>query len=102
MIEIKRNYDADDFTFEAKSEGELLAELHGEIAGDVFNVKSYSGDKFLFDGVSRAAMNNADHEGAVSAVFAQTIPDELMKLVVFGREIPDIAEFFDGKKEKST
>lgn len=102
MIEIKRNYDADDFTFEAKTEGELLAELHGEITGDVFTVKSYSGDKFLFDGMSRAAMNNADHEGAVSAVFTDTIPDELMKLVVFGREIPDIAEFFDGKKEKST
>lgn len=102
MIEIKRNYDAEDFTFEAKSEGELLAELHGEIAEGVFTVKSYSGDKFLFDGMSRAAMNNADHEGAVSAVFSDAIPDELMKLVVFGREVPDIAEFFDGKKEKST
>ena len=102
MIEIKRNYDREDFTFEAKSEGELLAELHGEIADGVFTVRSYSGDKLLFDGVSRGALNNADHEGAVSAVFAETIPDELMKLVVFGREIPDIAEFFDGKKEKST
>ena len=102
MIEIKRNYEAEDFTFEAKTEGELLAELHGEIADGVFTVKSYSGDKLLFDGVSRAALNNADHEGAVSAVFAETVPDELMKLVIFGREIPDIAEFFDGKKEKST
>ena len=102
MIEIKRNRDAEDFTFEAKSEGELLAELHGEITDNVFTVKSYSGDKFLFDGVARSALNNADHEGAVSAVFEETIPDELMKLVVFGREIPDIAEFFDGKKEKST
>ena len=98
MIEIKRNYDTPDFTFEAKSEGELLAELHGEIAEGVFTVKSYIGDRFLFDGVARSALNNADHEGAVSAVFADTIPDELMKLVVFGREIPDIAEFFDGKK----
>ena len=44
MIEIKRNYDAEDFTFEAKSGGELLAELHGEIANGVFTVKSYSGD----------------------------------------------------------
>lgn len=102
MIEIKRNYDTQDFTFEAKTGGELLAELHGEITDGVFTVKSYSGDKLLFDGMSRAAMNNADHEGAVSAVFAQTIPDDLMKLVVFGREVPDIAEFFDGKKEKST
>ena len=102
MIEIKRNSDTEDFTFEAKTGDELLAELHGEIADGVFTVKSYSGDKFLFDGVSRAAMNNADHEGAVSAVFAETIPDELMKLVIFGREIPDIAEFFDGKKDKST
>ena len=98
MIEIKRNYDTEDFTFEAKTEGELLAELHGEIADGVFTVKSYIGDKFLFDGVARSALNNADHEGAVSAVFEDTIPDELMKLVVFGREIPDIAEFFDGKK----
>ena len=102
MIEIKRNYEANDFTFEAKTDGELLAELHGEIADGVFTVKSYSGDKLLFDGVARSALNNADHEGAVSAVFARTVPDELMKLVVFGREIPDIAEFFDGKKEKST
>ena len=98
MIEIKRNYDAEDFTFEAKTEGDLLAELHGEIADGVFTVKSYSGDKFLFDGVARSALNNADHEGAVSAMFADTVPDELMKLVIFGREIPDIAEFFDGKK----
>lgn len=102
MIEIKRNYEANDFTFEAKTDGELLAELHGDIADSVFTVKSYSGDKFLFDGVARSALNNADHEGAKSAVFAETIPDELMKLVVFGRDIPDIAEFFDGKKEKST
>ena len=102
MIEIKRNYEANDFTFEAKTEGELLAELHGDIADGVFTVKSYSGDKFLFDGVARSSLNSADHEGAVSAVFAETIPDELMKLVVFGREISDIAEFFDGKKEKST
>lgn len=102
MIEIKRNYDASDFTFEAKSGGELLAELHGEITDSIFTVRSYSGDNFLFDGVARSALNNADHEGAVSAVFADTIPEELMKLVVFGREIPDIAEFFDGKKEKST
>ena len=98
MIEIKRNYDTEDFTFEAKTEGDLPAELHGEIADGVFIVKSYIGDKFLFDGVARSALNNADHEGAVSAVFEDTIPDELMKLVVFGREIPDIAEFFDGKK----
>ena len=98
MIEIKRNYDASDFTFEAKTEGELLAELHGEITDKVFTVKSYSGDKFLFDGVARSALNNADHEGAVSAVFADTVPEELMKTVAFGREIPDIAEFFDGKK----
>ena len=102
MIEIKRNYDAEDFTFEAKSDGELLAEIHGDIADGIFTVKSYSGDKYLFDGVARSALNNADHEGAKSAVFTDTIPDELMKLVVFGREIPDIAEFFDGKKEKST
>lgn len=98
MIEIKRNYDAEDFTFEAKADGELLAELHGEIRENVFTVKSYGGDKLLFDGVARSALNNADHEGAVSAVFADTIPDELMKTVIFGREIPDIAEFFDGKK----
>ncbi len=99
MIVIKRNYDAEDFCFEAKCEGELIADIHGEIKDKVFTVKSYNGDKFLFDGVLRSALNNADHEGAVSAVIADTIPDEFVKTFVGGRRLESIAEFFDGKKE---
>lgn len=95
MIEIKRNYDAADFVFEAKTEGELLADIHGEITDSVFHIKSYSGDKYLFDGLCRGALNNAEHEGARSAVIEETVPDWLLMLFNYSREIGSISEFFE-------
>ena len=98
MSEIKRNYDADDFVFEAKTNGELLAELHGKIAEGVFNISGYDGDKYLFDGVCRAALNNAEHEGAKSAVIEESVPEWLLMLFGYKREIPSVAEFFENDK----
>lgn len=99
MVEIKRNYEAADFSFEAKTNGELLAELHGEIIDGVFHIRSYNGDKYLFDGVCRGALNNAEHEGAVSAVIEETVPDWLLMLFGYERDIPSISEFFDSEKK---
>ena len=98
MVEIKRNYEAEDFSFEAKTDGELLAELHGEITDGVFHINSYNGDKYLFDGVCRGALNNAEHEGAGSAVIEETVPDWLLMLFGYEREIDSISEFFDSEK----
>lgn len=95
MVEIKRNYQAEDFTFEAKTDGELLADIHGEIVDGVFHIKSYNGDKYLFDGVCRGALNNAEHEGAKGAVIEETVPDWLLMLFNYSREIPSISEFFE-------
>lgn len=97
MVEIKRNYEAEDFSFEAKTDGELLAELHGEISEGVFHIRSYDGDKYLFDGVCRGALNNAEHEGAVSAVIEDTVPDWLLMLFGYEREIASISGFFDSE-----
>ncbi len=97
MVEIKRNHDSEDFVFEAKTNGELLAELHGEIVEGVFHILKYSGDKYLFDGVCRAALNNADHEGASSAVIEDSVPEWLLMLFGYKRNIPSIGEFFESE-----
>lgn len=98
MLEIKRNYNSEDFSFEAKTDGEILAEIHGEIIDGVFHINSYSGDKYLFDGVCRAALNNAEHEGALSAVLENTVPDWLLMLFGYKREIESISRFFEEEK----
>lgn len=95
MVEIKRNYEAVDFCFEAKTEGELLAQLHGDIEEGVLRIKTYEGDQYLFDGVCRASLNNAEHEGAVSAVIEETVKDFLLMLFGYEREIGSISEFFE-------
>lgn len=97
MVEIKRNHEAPDFLFEAKENGEITASLHGEITDSVFHVLSYDGDKYLFDGVCRGALNNAKHDGAASAVIEDTVPDWLLMLFGYKREIPSISDFFEEK-----
>lgn len=97
MVEIKRNRGAKDFVFEAKTNGELLAELHGEITEGVFRILKYGGDKYLFDGVCRAALNNAEHEGASSAVIEDSVPEWLLMLFGYKREIPSIGKFFESE-----
>ncbi|MCM1054716.1 MAG: hypothetical protein NC394_04250 [Bacteroides sp.] len=98
MVEIKRNYGAEDFSFEAKTDGELLAALHGEIYDGVFHIRTYEGDKYLFDGVCRGALNNAEHEGASSAVIEETVPDWLLMLFGYERDIDSISGFFENEK----
>ena len=98
MVEIKRNPSARDFCFEAKTDGELLAELHGEIIDSVFHIKTYSGDQYLFDGVCRASLNNAEHEGASSAIIEETVKDYLLMLFGYEREIGSISNFFEQEK----
>lgn len=98
MVEIKRNYNSPNFVFEAKTNGELLAELHGEINDGVFHIRKYGGDKYLFDGVCRAALNNAEHEGAKSAVIEEEVAEWLLMLFGYKREILSIADFFEDKK----
>lgn len=95
MVEIKRNRSAEDFCFEAKTDGELLAQLHGEIADGVFHIRTYDGDQYLFDGVCRASLNSAEHEGARSAVIEETVKDYLLMLFGYEREIGSISEFFE-------
>lgn len=94
MIEIKRNFDREEFVFEAKSGGEFLAEIGGEITEGVFLIKSYAGDETLFDGMVRSALNGADHAGAKSALFAESIDGNLLKKNGYHREIESILRFF--------
>lgn len=97
MIEIKRNPEAPDFLFEAKENGEITAALRGEITDGIFHILSYEGDKYLFDGVCRGALNNAEHEGAASAVIESTVPDWLLMLFGYSRDITSISDFFEEK-----
>lgn len=95
MIEIKRNYDFSDIVFEAKEKGEITAIMKGGIDEEgVFHIVHYEGDKYLFDGVCRATLNHAEHEGALSAVIEPTVPDWQLMLFDYKREIPSISEFF--------
>lgn len=95
MIEIKRNYDCSDIVFEAKEKGEITAVMKGSIDGErIFHIAHYEGDKYLFDGVCRASLNNAEHEGAISAIIEPSIPDWQLMLFDYKREIPSISEFF--------
>ncbi len=96
MVEIKRNYDSDEFLFQAKENGEITASLYGEISEGVFHIRRYEGDKWLFDGVCRGALNNAEHEGAVSAVIEEGVPDWQLMLFGYTREIDSISGFFEG------
>lgn len=97
MVEIKRNPSSPDFLVEAHENGETTASLHGEIADGVFHILSYEGDKYLFDGVCRAALNCAEHEGARSAVIEDGVQDWLLMLFDYKRDIPSIWDFFEGK-----
>ena len=98
MVEIKRNYDYPDIVFDAKENGEITAAMKGSIDDDgVFHITQYEGDKYLFDGVCRASLNNAEHEGAMSAVIEPTVPDWQLMLFGYKREIPSISDFFEEK-----
>lgn len=98
MVEIKRNPSAGDFCFEAKTDGEILAQLHGEIIDGVFHIKTYDGDQYLFDGVCRASLNSAEHEGASSAVIEETVKDYLLMLFGYKRKINSISSFFENEQ----
>lgn len=98
MVEIKRNCDLPDIVFEAKENGEITASMKGDIRENVFHITLYEGDKYLFDGVCRASLNNAEHEGAASAVIEQSVPDLFLMLFNYKREIPSISDFFEEKK----
>lgn len=97
MIEIKRNPSLPDIVFEAKEKGEIIAAMKGEIKEGVFHITSYEGDKYLFDGMCRASLNNAEHEGAASAVIEASVADWLLMLFNYKREIPSISVFFEEK-----
>lgn len=97
MVEIKRNPSSSDFLVEAHENGEITASLQGEITEGVFYILSYEGDKYLFDGVCRAALNSAEHEGAKSAVIKDSVPDWLLMLFGYKRGIPSIWDFFEEK-----
>lgn len=97
MVEIKRNYNLPDIVFEAKEQGEITAYMKGSISEEVFHITEYEGDKYLFDGVCRASLNNAEHEGAISAVIENTVPDFLLMLFGYSRDIPSISDFFEEK-----
>ena len=94
MIEIKRNYELPDIVFEARENGEVAASMKGSISDGVFRITEYRGDKYLFDGVCRASLNNAEHEGAASAVIEPSVPDWQLMLFGYKREIPSISDFF--------
>lgn len=97
MVEIKINSSSSDFLTEAKENGNITASLRGEIIDGVFNILTYEGDKYLFDGVCRAALNGAEHRGARSAVIKDSVPDWLLMLFGYERNIPSIWDFFEGK-----
>lgn len=97
MVEIKRNYEAEDFVFEATENGKPAAVLYGKIIDSVLHIVRYTGDKYLFDGVCRGALNNAEHEGADSAVIEESVPDWLLMLFNYKRSITSISDFFEEK-----
>lgn len=97
MVEIKRNYDLPPIVFEANENGKIAASMKGSIIDGVFHIIEYQGDKYLFDGVCRASLNNAEHEGAVSAVIEQSVSDWQLMLFGYKREITSISDFFEEK-----
>ena len=97
MVEIKRNYDLPNIVFEAKEKGEIVASMKGSFIEGIFHITEYQGDKYLFDGVCRASLNNAEHEGAASAVIEQSVPDWQLMLFGYKREIPSVSDFFEEK-----
>ncbi|MDE6580667.1 MAG: hypothetical protein K2K41_09060 [Ruminiclostridium sp.] len=98
MVEIKRNYNYPNIVFEAKEKGEIIASITGSIdENKIFRITQYTGDKYLFDGTCRAALNNSEHEGAVSAVIEPSVPDWQLMLFGYKREIPSISDFFEEK-----
>lgn len=95
MVEIKRTPTEKGIKFQAKEQGEITAEIYGEIEDETFHIKEYSGDKYLFDGMVRAVINHAEHCGAVKAEINDTVADFLLMLFNYRREIPSIGEFFE-------
>lgn len=95
MVEIKRTPTEKGIKFTAVEKGETTAEIYGEIEENTFHITEYSGDKYLFDGMVRAVINNAEHCGAEGAEIDETVPDFLLMLFGYKREIPSISEFFE-------
>lgn len=99
MVEIKRNADVSlpQISAEARSNGETLAGVCGEIVGETLHIDDFFGEKMLFDGVCRALLNIAEHSGAVGCVFGEKIDRRLLASAKLQEEIRSIAAFFDKK-----
>lgn len=95
MIEIKRNPQKPGIVFEAKENGVITAEIEGNIQDQCFHITNYKGDKYLFDGMCRAALNNAEHNGAISAVIEDSVENLYLMLFGYERQIPSISDFFE-------
>lgn len=95
MVEIKRTPTEKGIKFTAVEKEEVTAEIYGEIMGETFYIKQYTGDKYLFDGMVRAIINHAEHCGAAGAVIESSVEDILLSLFGYQRDIPSIEEFFE-------
>ena len=97
MVEIKKD-SGEKLAFSAKSDGELLACVGGELGGSELVITDFSGEKFLFDGVCRAMLSWAEHNGAISCRFADEISDELLSVYGGKRRFEYISEIFFSHK----
>ena len=97
MVEIKKD-ECEKLSFSAKSNGELLAAATGEFNATELVITSFTGEKFLFDGVCRAMLSWAEHNGAISCRFADEISDELLSVYGGKRKFEYISEIFFSHK----
>ena len=96
MVEIKKD-EGERLSFSAKSGDERLACATGTLDGTELVIDGFSGEEFLFDGVCRAMISWAEHNGAASCRF-EGISSRLLKKIPCDGEIPSIPDFFAKKK----